>query len=121
MTYWVEIITCIMFVIILACGFKQRDPSDRYARLAVGTMIAQGLFAIISCAYTPLTLPGLAFSLALTIWAHHYIIHNVNQEPDLSEPTCISLQLHDISNHETWIVASITAALAWMYRGWLGC
>ena len=48
-----------------------------------------------------------AMSLAVMLIVHHIIIH---YDHDFSnEITLFTLQLKDISNHETWIVACITA------------
>lgn len=46
---------------------------------------------------------------ALLLWVHHVLKHWRDDMSD--ETTCATLQLKDISNHETWIVASLTVAV----------
>ena len=53
-----------------------------------------------------------AFSLAVMLHVHHIIIH---WDTDFSDQiTFMTLQLRDVSNHETWIVASLVAALIFL-------
>lgn len=102
---------------ILACllslclGYKQTplDEPERkeYAMAALILFIAQALVTLFSLAWTGYFVFGAGW-LAFTLLCHHAMIHR-NSRFD-GEPCSSSwFQLSDIRNHETWIVAAITA------------
>jgi len=66
--------------------------------------------------YLP-SLLGIASAVILAI--HHFVIHRdpsnpKNEHAQRESCACVCFfQLSDISNHETWIVASLVFALSW--------
>ncbi len=66
-------------------------------------------------------LPTIIFAImAIALAVHHYFIHrdpknpkNFHAQSESCSYICF-LQPSDVSNHETWIVASLTAALTWL-------
>ena len=58
--------------------------------------------------------PISAVFLALTILCHHAMIHR-NSSFEGETCSCAPFQLKDVCNHETWVVASLVAALiSWL-------
>ena len=73
--------------------------------------IANVLFvvqAIVTCCLWHFFVYGAIF-LAFMLIVHHILIHYHDDFSD--QYTFLTLQLNDVSNHETWIVASVTAAV----------
>lgn len=100
----------IMFMLILICGIYQEKSGDKYAITAAVLMIADALFIVCVLAFD-YQFDILAVTLGINIWIHHAIIHRASDFSD--QITFLTLQLKDISNHETWIVACLTAAAVW--------
>lgn len=94
-------LTAFIFILVLIFGYY------RYDRAAIVLFVTQ---AVVAFVFWDLFLYG-ALVLAFTIAIHHYMIHCQDDFSD--QITFLTLQLKDISNHETWIVASLTAALVY--------
>jgi hypothetical protein len=68
--------------------------------------------------YTPVIL---GFVIALMLAIHHYIKHKDSHDPENAKAQNESyaafcyLQVSDIRNHETWIVASLVMAFSWLF------
>lgn len=110
---WVDlaILWCV-YVLIALFGYLQQTPSDKYQVLSTLLLVAAAIYIV---AYLSFMYPFdiLAISLACAIIAHHMIIH---RNTDFSgEPTFLTLQVHDVCNHETWMVANFTAAIVWHF------
>ncbi len=108
----------IAFLLTLWCGFQQ-TPADQeqrveYANLAVSLFIVQAYITLFSLAWTGLFVLGAAW-LALCLLCHHAVIHR-NSRFDGQTCACSCFQLKDIMNHETWIVAALTAGLISVLR-----
>jgi hypothetical protein len=62
----------------------------------------------------------LGFVIALMLAIHHYLKHRDTQDPENAKAQNESyavfcyLQISDVHNHETWIVASVVMALSWL-------
>ena len=98
------------FIIIECAGTMQRTTKDRWAYLGIGLLILQALLTLYFLSSTPYFAAG-ASVLAGTILAHHIVIHwrdDTEEEHDMW--SWWVFQLHDIANHETWIVASLVAS-----------
>ena len=52
--------------------------------------------------------PAAALWLAITLLAHHTVIHWNSRFED-ETCSCAPFQCKDVSNHETWVVASLVA------------
>lgn len=103
---------------ILLCGNLQKEKNDIYARYAVICMVVQAILIIfLYSKFIPFG--ALCLSHAVILITHHIIIHSnipiglriQSTERGVEETTFLTLQLKDISNHETWIVALLTASI----------
>lgn len=108
----------LLFVLTLWLGFQQTPPDQEqrqgYATAAVILFIAQAIITLFSLAWTGLFVLGAAW-LALCLLCHHAVIHR-NSRFDGQTCACSCFQLKDIMNHETWIVAALTAGLISVLR-----
>lgn len=105
-------ILLLSFLLIILFGFLQKTPGDRYAIITLVLFLVTASYIVFYLAYD-YRFDVLAFFFGCVIALHHMCIH---RESDFTgQITCCTLQLHDISNHETWIVACVTAAIVWFY------
>lgn len=87
----------------------QNNDSSWYSGVAITAMSIQAFVSIILFQGTGV-FPIAAVFLAFTLLSHHAVIHrNSNFENETC--SCIAFQCKDISNHETWVVASIVAGV----------
>jgi len=100
------------FLVVLICGFFQKTTGDRYSIMSTILLVNIALFICLYLAFE-YRFDVLAISFGSLIIAHHMLIH---WNTDFAgEITCCTLQLNDISNHETWIIASFTAGIVWFF------
>ena len=106
------IILALGYVMMLLTGVLQKEKRDRYAIAFLVLAIAQALYIAAYLSFE-IRFDVLSYTLGVCIWMHHYLIH---KDDDFSqEYTLFTFQLNDISNHETWIVACITAGVTWFF------
>ena len=83
--------------------------SEVYSILAVAAVCVQAFVSAATLGGTS-AFPAAALFLAFTLLCHHAIIHRRSRfEGEVC--SCAPFQLKDICNHETWVVASIVAAI----------
>ena len=56
-----------------------------------------------------------AFATAVLLLMHHTIIHYRSEFTD-ERCSCAPFQCKDVGNHETWVVASVTAGLVSLFQ-----
>ncbi len=101
-------------ILVLFLGTKQEENLDK-ACIAAMTLV--GLFAAITVIFlrgTPYFSLG-AFATAILLLLHHAIIHR-NSNFSEERCSCTPFQCKDVGNHETWIVAAITAGLISLFQ-----
>jgi hypothetical protein len=82
--------------------------SENYGIVAIATVCIQA-FASIALFGGTAVFPLAALFVAFTLLCHHAIIHRRSRfEGEIC--SCAPFQAKDICNHETWVVAAITAA-----------
>lgn len=102
------------FLTVVVLGLLQLRAADdkqkafTYSLVANLVMLSQGLISILVYGGTSL-FPFAALILAATILTHHTIIH-WNSDFEDETCSCAPFQVKDVSNHETWVVASFVAA-----------
>lgn len=96
-------------------GFQQ-TPADRdeeqqvwFGTAAVAVFIADALLVLVFLSGSGWFVLG-AFWLAFCLLCHHAVIHR-NSRFDGEQCSCSWFQCSDVRNHETWIVAAVTAGL----------
>jgi hypothetical protein len=109
---------CLTFVLTLALGFLQTpglpkeipdgDPA-MYSTVAVSIIGIQALVTTITLWGTGWFPLGALF-VAFTLLCHHTVIHRFSRFEGES-CSCAPFQCKDVSNHETWVVAALVAAL----------
>lgn len=101
------------FVITLYLGFLQTPP-DEPAResFAIAGVIALCLQAAVTLFLLGWTVGFYlgALWLAFTVVCHHGVIHR-NSRFEHEPCACAFFQCKDVSNHETWVVAALVAAV----------
>lgn len=106
------------FVITLFLGYMEsraatreetRDDARSYSLAAIAAFVIQAVLSIMLFSGTIL-FPVSALFLAVVILCHHAVIHR-NSTFEGETCSCAPFQLKDISNHETWVVASLVAAI----------
>ena len=80
-----------------------------YSMLAVTAVIVQAFVSIMVGMMTPF-FPIAAAFLAFTLLCHHAVIHR-HSRFEGETCSCAPFQCKDVSNHETWVVASLVAGL----------
>jgi hypothetical protein len=117
---WMILYLVVAYLGTLLLGYLQtRKPDtmpgtetsheDLYATAALTALCVQALLTIVvwgGTAYFPLG----ALVLALTISSHHAVIHR-NSKFEGENCSCACFQVKDVSNHETWVVCSLVAAV----------
>ena len=96
-------------IVVLFLGCKQEAARDAYAIAAI-TLITI-LAAIFVCFLGTTDLfPLASFYIAILLVVHHAVIHRAT---DFTEERCASalFQCKDVGNHETWVVAAVTATV----------
>ena len=101
-------------VLVMFLGSRQQKNNDKYSMAAVGLMI---VLAALSVFYLHGTIffPGAAFALAILLLIHHTIVH-IDSDFSDERCSCAPFQCKDASNHETWVVAAVTAGLVSVFR-----
>ena len=97
-------------IVVLFLGYMQSSGElDRYSVAAVSIIV---LLAVVSAlvlggtGYFPLA----AVYVALLLLLHHTVIHRATNFGE-ERCACAMFQCKDVKNHETWVVASATAAV----------
>ena len=111
----------LLFLFTMGLGFLQTpglpteaqathsgDPA-MYSMLAVSAVGLQALVTII-CLWGSGWFPLGALFVAFTLLCHHAIIHR-HSRFEGETCSCAPFQCKDVSNHETWVVAALVAAL----------
>lgn len=96
-------------IVVLFLGCKQEQPHDAYSVAAV-TLITL-LAAVFVCFLgTTDVFPLASFYVAILLVIHHAVIH---RSTDFADERCASalFQCKDVGNHETWVVAAVTATV----------
>ena len=115
----------ITFILTLTLGYLQtptnqipttqsETTSELCATLAIASVCIQAFITVTVFAGTAF-FPAMAFFTAFTLLCHHTVIHRHSR---FEGETCSSapFQLKDVSNHETWVVASVVAGLiSWFH------
>ena len=108
----------LQFLILVWLGFQQTpvDEEERpeYGRGAIFLLIVQAVITVVVLAGTGLFPLGAAW-LAVCLLCHHAVIHR-NSRFDGQACSCSWFQCSDVRNHETWIVAAVTAGLVSLLR-----
>ena len=96
-------------ILVFFLGYKQKDKLDAYSIAAVSLLLLLAGATVTFLGGTPYFPVG-AICVALIILILHTIVHRAT---DFIEEKCgcAPFQCKDVSNHETWVVASVTAAL----------
>ncbi len=101
------------FLLLIWLGFEQTpaDGDERawYGTAAVVVFVVEALAVLFLLAWSG-WFPVGAFWLAFCILCHHAVIHR-NSRFDEEACSCSWFQCSDVRNHETWIVAAITAGM----------
>ncbi len=108
------------FVLILGLGYLQTVtiiPSAQhqarisgvYSIMAIIAICVQAIVSIILLKGTEF-FPVAALFLAFTLLCHHAVIHR-DSHFDGEMCSCAPFQCKDVSNHETWVVASLVAGV----------
>ena len=101
-------------ILVLFLGTKQEKNLDKPC---IAAMVLVAIFAIVAVimlhgtSYFPLA----AFGTALLLLFHHTIVH-YNTDFTEERCSCAPFQCKDASNHETWVVAAITAGLVSLFQ-----
>ena len=113
MVHVAVLFVCIAIVVFFL-GYKQTDKLDSYSVAAVALIILLAGATITFLGGTPY-FPVAAMCIAVILVIHHTIVHRTT---DFSEEkcSCAPFQCKDVSNHETWVVASVTAALISLFN-----
>jgi hypothetical protein len=101
-------------ILVLFLGTKQDKNLDK---ACIAAMSLVGLFAVITVIFlhgTPYFSLG-AFATAILLLLHHAIVHRTSEFAD-EKCSCAPFQCKDVGNHETWIVAAITAGLISLFQ-----
>ena len=112
----------ITYLFTLAMGYQQAtthgglpsgktagSDSDVCSILAVSAVCLQAFVCLVALQGT-IWFPAAALFLAFTLLCHHTIVH-WRSRFEGETCSCAPFQLKDISNHETWVVAALVAAL----------
>ncbi len=80
-----------------------------YGLLAVSLIGIQALVSVIAL-HSTASFPPAAVFVALTLLCHHSVIHRRSRFEG-EQCSCAPFQCKDVSNHETWVVAALVAAV----------
>ena len=94
---------------LLSNSHSESGNTALYSTLAITAVSVQAFVSIMIRMGTVL-FPAAAAFLAFTLLCHHTVIHRHSRFEGES-CACAPFQVKDISNHETWVVASLVAAL----------
>jgi hypothetical protein len=108
------------FLVIITLGYLQTrrtleslesQPSDSacYGTAALVLLVVQAVVSVALYAGSGI-FPIVALAMAFTLICHHAVIHR-NSNFEEESCSCICFQCKDVSNHETWAVASLVAAI----------
>jgi hypothetical protein len=106
------------FLLTLSLGYLQtpycvtgeaQHSGKMESILAIIAVCVQALVSIILLKGT-VWFPFSALFLSFTLLCHHAVIHR-NSRFDDETCSCTPFQCKDVSNHETWVVASSVAAV----------
>ena len=98
--------------LVLALGAFQKDPGDWCSAGVVGLVIGLAVLGAVMLSGTEFFYVA-ALAVAAVLLLHHTVIHWVNNFAEREDEPCgcACFQLKDVRNHETWVVASIVAAV----------
>ncbi len=86
------------------------DTSNKtYGLLAVSLIGIQALVSVLTL-HGSASFPPAAVFVALTLLCHHSVIHRRSRFEG-EQCSCAPFQCKDVSNHETWVVAALVAAV----------
>lgn len=96
-------------IVVLFLGYMQAGALDRYSIAGISLICLLALVSVGVLGGTEFFAPT-AFYIALLLLLHHAIIHRTT---DFGEEKCACavFQCKDVKNHETWVVASVTAGV----------
>ena len=108
------------YILIIVFGYLQTHvclpntqvdtrTSEVYSVLGLALICIQAFVSVVIFSGTAL-FPLAALFLAFTLLCHHAVIHR-NSRFEGEACSCSLFQLKDISNHETWVMASLVAAV----------
>lgn len=101
------------FVFVLYLGYVQTPPDEpSRENFAIAGLIALCMQAVVTLVLLGWTVGFYlgALWLAFTVLCHHAVIHR-NSRFEHEACACAPFQCKDVSNHETWVVASVVAAV----------
>jgi hypothetical protein len=101
-------------VLVMFLGSRQQKNNDKYSIAAVVLMLILAVLSTILLHGT-IFFPASAFALAILLLIHHTIIH-IDSDFSDEQCSCAPFQCKDASNHETWVVAALTAGLVSVFR-----
>ena len=87
----------------------EENPKAFWGLLAVSLIAVQALVSVLTLHGTA-SFPPAAVFVALTLLCHHSVIHRRSRFEG-EACSCAPFQCKDVSNHETWVVASLVAAV----------
>ena len=118
---WIIAYLCFSFLLVMIFGYLQTairaqdyHPEDHssksmvYSALVIALIILQAAVSTALLRGTVWFTPAAIF-LSFTLLCHHTVIHR-HSRFEGETCSCAPFQCKDVSNHETWVVASNVAA-----------
>jgi hypothetical protein len=102
-------------VLVMFLGSKQQKSFDRYCVASTALLVLLALAAVVYLHGT-IFFSASALALALLLLIHRAIIGVAKQADILSAAECMPFRSKDTFNHETWIIAAVTAGTVSLLR-----
>ena len=102
-------------VLVMFLGSKQQKSLDRYCVASTALLVLLALTAVVYLHGT-IFFSASALALALLLLIHRAIIGVAKQADILSAAECMPFRSKDTFNHETWIIAAVTAGTVSLLR-----